>query len=478
MLRDKRPTITVVGFILALTSLGCPAKVRAQKPPGAGAPLPTVTIGSGGISLSAPQPPGGPGAVPGGGGASTLPSPPPRVDDQDDLDGFRRALAVQATAEQISQYLSLLQSTRLIAGKFEDLRALWGTTSSAEEWRAQNLAFQESLDKVRSSNKEFLASFSDRQKSALGEITKKVIAADSRLGDRTKALEGEVNDPTRNQPEFARLCSKFEEALEDFREQLLDLGAEMNVSADNSRPLNPSLAIPPTTNSLTIGGETISVRTSGTISKTASDGAEQVFDLHLTASLGNLEHDITALLRSQLSRSDSCGEQVAIQQAALSPAFPDSKLWVHIHYERWICLGPSGSKMPAELREDNGAITLKISPAMQKDGSLRMIAETTSVEASGVLAEMLRGRPLGDSLRESVTNLFLAIVQNGMNVKAMLPPGLSDCMTMESAKFLKESGHGTLGIALEGHLRLSGDKIAWLDDRQPKAPLETERSQR
>jgi hypothetical protein len=52
-----------------------------------------------------------------------------------------------------------------------------------------------------------------------------------------------------------------------------------------------------------------------------------------------------------------------------------------------------------------------------------------------------------------------------MNVKAMLPPGLSDCMTMESAKFLKESGHGTLEIALEGHLRLSGDKIAWLDDR-------------
>jgi hypothetical protein len=73
MLRDKRPTITVTGFILALTFLGCPAEVRAQKPPGAGVPLPTVTIGGGGISLSALQPPGGPGAVPGG-GASTLPS--------------------------------------------------------------------------------------------------------------------------------------------------------------------------------------------------------------------------------------------------------------------------------------------------------------------------------------------------------------------------------------------------------------------
>jgi hypothetical protein len=34
-----------------------------------------------------------------------------------------------------------------------------------------------------------------------------------------------------------------------------------------------------------------------------------------------------------------------------------------------------------------------------------MVAETTSVEASGVLAEMLRGGPLGDSLHESITKL-------------------------------------------------------------------------
>jgi hypothetical protein len=69
-------------------------------------------------------------------------------------------------------------------------------------------------------------------------------------------------------------------------------------------------------------------------------------------------------------------------------------------------------------------------------------------------------------LRESITNLFLGIVRNGINVKAMFLPGLSGCMTMESAKFLKESGHGTLGITLEGRLRLSDDEIAWLDDRQ------------
>jgi hypothetical protein len=99
---------------------------------------------------------GGPGGAPGGVGASTLPSPPPKVNDQDDLDGFRRALATQATAEQISQYLSLIQSARLIAGKFEDLRALWGRLDRARNGHGQNLAFQESLDKIRSSNKAFL----------------------------------------------------------------------------------------------------------------------------------------------------------------------------------------------------------------------------------------------------------------------------------------------------------------------------------
>jgi hypothetical protein len=59
------------------------------------------------------------------------------------------------------------------------------------------------------------------------------------------------------------LCSKFEEALADFRAQQLDL--EGGMSAENSRPLNTSLAISATTNSSTIGGETISVRTSWTI---------------------------------------------------------------------------------------------------------------------------------------------------------------------------------------------------------------------
>jgi hypothetical protein len=67
-----------------------------------------------------------------------------------------------------------------------------------------------------------------------------------------------------------------------------------------------------------------------------------------------LQQNVGLLLRYQLGKSDRCGQQITIQQAILTPASPASVLVVRLHFERWICLSPSGVKTPIErIRPSN-----------------------------------------------------------------------------------------------------------------------------
>ena len=477
--RYKAPTTSLASFTLmtALLMLTLSLGAAAQKPPaGAGIPIPTISIGSDGIKINLPKPPAGPGMGPGG--PRTMADPPAlHPSDEIELEAFRHALAAQAMPAQVSAYLSLVKSTRAVVGKFEDLRTLLNTESTSTEWPAKRVAFDESLEKARTLNKAFVQSFSEQQKGALREVTSKLIRADSRLADRAKALDARIADLTTKKNDLIGSSLKVEEALADFREQLRVLGKEMYALPDPGEE-QPIFTMPPSTNSVTIGNQTIAVRTSATISRTPAANLDNVVHLQMSSNLGDLQQSITPILQSQLAHFDPCGEQVAIQRAMVSTSSPTTDVWVQLHFERWACVGTSASKTPMEVMEANGTMTVKITPAVEKDGSLSLLTQIEAVEANGMLAEMLRSGPLGDTVREKIKKSLVTVLQNGLNLNAALLSIGPDSAAIETAKFVRDSDSGTLAIALDGHLHLSGEQVAALNGQKSENPPAHESSQR
>jgi len=156
--------------------------------------------------------------------------------------------------------------------------------------------------------------FSEQQKGALKEVTWKLIRADSRLADRAKALDARIADRITKKSELISSSLKVEGALADFREELRVLGKEMYALPDPGEE-QPIFTMPASTNSVTIGNQTIAVRTSATISRAPAANLDNLVHLQMSSNLGDLQQSITPILQSHLAHSDACGERVAIQQA-------------------------------------------------------------------------------------------------------------------------------------------------------------------
>jgi hypothetical protein len=478
--QNRPPATGSVTFTvgIALLVLGFPLKAAAQKPPaGAGIPIPTISIGTDGIKINLPRPPTGPGISPGGPRPTATAPAPPRPSDDAELEAFRRALAAQATSAQVSAYLSLVKSTRTVISKFEDLRAIVDQPSVSAEWTSKKVEFDESLQKARILNKAFIESFSESQKGALTVVTTKLIRADSRLVDQAKALDASVSDLTTNKGEFASATHRFEKTFTDFREQQRLLGEQMYALPDPGEE-QLLFTMPASTNSVTLGDQTIVVRTSSTISRPSTASFDGVVHLRMTANLGDLQQSISSVLQSQLARSDPCGEQVTIQQAMIGTSSPTTDVWVQLHFERWACLGPLPSRTPVEVIEANGSMTVKVTPAVDKDGSLSILTHLEAVEATGMLADMLRSGPLGDAVCAKIKRSFVTALQDSLNLSAVLQPMRPDSATIEAAKFVRDSNGGTLALTLDGHLRLSGEQVAVLNGEKSESPPAHETTQR
>ncbi len=81
----------------------------------------------------------------------------------------------------------------------------------------------------------------------------------------------------------------------------------------------PSVKIP-----LKIKEQSLTITASALISMHSKDKETSIFSLQLTADLGELQQNITALLASQLDKEDACGERIAIEHADLTPVAPAS----------------------------------------------------------------------------------------------------------------------------------------------------------
>jgi hypothetical protein len=166
----------------------------------------------------------------GGGGRRGSPGAGSADTSDAGLADFNRALAVQATTDQISHFPQLTKSTEAARKLAQDCSGLSGKADSATEFSRRTAALKEAVEEAQGSNQDFVKSFTKSQKAGLKELTKKLEKADSEVGKLWKDLERQLGGAKAVTEAIALTADKLEKALEEFQGQQIELGKEMGIT--------------------------------------------------------------------------------------------------------------------------------------------------------------------------------------------------------------------------------------------------------
>jgi hypothetical protein len=384
-----------------------------------------------------------------GGGMPGGMSRPDGVDEKDTLKDFHQALAVQATSQQVAEFQTVVKSTETAQAALQAFQQ-----NSSREGSPSDSAARESLDpaleNARNGIRKFQEGFSTAQKSGLKETTKRLAKSDSDLEQEQKKFD-EIGGTKTAGPEVSSRAKSLAKALASFYEQELALGREMSITLANGQDL--AFTLPQVHNSIRVEQQTIGVDVSGALEQVSTQAGQRTFKLGLLANLSDLQQNITALLRSQLDSSDTCGQRVTIREATLAPTPPSSLMVVTLHFERWTCMRSYGQQTTSELAESDGTVELNLTPAIEKN-VLKIGTAFARIDASGMLADALRSGSLGEDLRDKAARIVLSAALAGTDFETALPPAIRNSTVIQSVRF-QDASVGGLGLALSGHVEIS-----------------------
>jgi len=218
--------------------------------------------------------------------------------------------------------------------------------------------------------------------------------------------------------------------------------------------------MPAVKTALNIENQPIAVTVSGVISGVSAVSAAAAFKLKLAADLSDLQQNMTVLLRSELNRSERCGDRLSVSRATLAPAAPSGLLTATLHYEKWGCAKVFGKQVVKRLAGGNGTIQVRLTPIVDANSTVRLAAEMGSVEADGSLGELLRSGSLGAALRDKVRTTLSSAMEKA-NLAATVPREIQTVTTIQSAEFA-DGGEGRLLLGLTGEVRVSGQQLQLL----------------
>jgi hypothetical protein len=453
--------------MLGITLLASPCTMLAQHGGG----------GGGGM--------GGGGAAGAGGGRNTTPlicvhdcrTLSEGLDTTDYLKNFRRAMAVQANPEQRAAFAKVTQYTQAASDQLQAFRESLQKVPASSPLSDRATAMDQAIEKARAGNQNFLTSFSSAQKSGLEDTTKKLGKADSELDKQIKALDQIVQVVQTAKPgseQISNSAANLDKALAGFQNEQLALGREMSILFDPAGQ-DVTFSLPAVTNSITVGGQSISIPASGAVSRvspaTPAENGHNLFNLKLVADLSDLQLNVTRILRSELTRAPRCGARIEILQATLIPLEPASLVVARVHFERWVC--PPGQQSPTEVAAGEATIEVKLSPSLEPaietkaepkaeptiepNAALHLVSEITRVDATGFLRNSLRSGDLGVTLREQIAASLLSALQQVANLRTTLPPVAQESATLQKAQF-QDAGADQLNLVLDGQLQFSDEQ--------------------
>ena len=389
------------------------------------------------------------GGIPGGTGRPT------GVDDKDSLKDFHHALAVQATSEETAEFQALVKETDAAKTKLQAFSERQ-VKAGAESETTSGAELDQALQKARADSQKFVEGFSTTQKSGLKDLLKKLGKADSDLEVQEKKLT-ESLVPNRIETGIAFLGEGLTRSLKGFVDELLALGREMGVVLAEDSDLTFNLA--EVKNPVSLGNQTISLSQSGVISQVAAANGRRTLKLELIADLSDLKQNITDLLRAHVDMGSGCGERLRIRKATIESSSPASVLVLNMHYERWSCSRLVGQTALQELAEGDGAVEIRVTPVIQKEGSLNLAIEFSRINAGGAMGESLRSGDLGDELRGKLTDVILPVVWAGLNFEKSLPAAVRGSAAVRSARF-QDAGVGRLAIEFDGQMEVSDEQVS------------------
>jgi hypothetical protein len=408
---------------------------------------------------------GGGGGGGAGGGRNSTPvicvhdcrTPQGGLNSEDNLKDFRRALALQASAEQRAAFAKVAQYTQTASDQIKDFQQALQKPPASSTLADRATAVDQAIARARAGNQNFLTSFSDAQKSGLEDLTKKLAKADSELDKQLKTLDDAVQAPKPATEQVAGSASALEREVANFQNEQLALGREMGIllSAEGL-----AFNLPTVTNSINVDGQPVSIPVTGTASRRSVGSGLNVFSVQLTSDLSEFQLNLTGILRSELSRSPRCGERIEVQEATLAPQAPACLVVTSLHYERWACPFGSGQATPTEVADANATLEVKLTPSVQNN-SWTLTSEITRVDAEGFLRASLRTGDLGKDLRDQIAAALLSALQKATDTKATLPAAAQQAATIQKVEF-QDAGADQLTLVIEGQLQLSEDQTKQL----------------
>ncbi|HTE90690.1 MAG TPA: hypothetical protein VK639_17145 [Terriglobales bacterium] len=153
----------------------------------------------------------------------------------DDLKDFKRAMALQASPDQVVQFQRLNESTQVARKSAQDLLKLAENPSKTDLFRPTSV-LASALDEAQTDNQKFLQTFSTVQKSGLKEITKKLGKANSDVTKGSKALTRDLERPPIGGQRISGVAEKLDKALGDLQARQLAIAKEMGIQSEGSSP--------------------------------------------------------------------------------------------------------------------------------------------------------------------------------------------------------------------------------------------------
>jgi ribonuclease D len=165
----------------------------------------------------------------GTGGGPTTPAPSNPTPNSD-ISDFNRAVALQATPDQIAQFQRLTKSTEAAKKDAQTLIQLSQNASNSDSSRYAELSG--AIDDARTNNLQFMRSLSASQQSGLKPQTKRLAKADADLSKQSKALAHESEQRPIDTKKIAGLVEKLDNALSAFQADQTDIGKEMGIQPE------------------------------------------------------------------------------------------------------------------------------------------------------------------------------------------------------------------------------------------------------
>lgn len=394
-----------------------------------------VTAGSArgqrvGTSLGNPAPSGRAG-TPGG------------VEEKDELHGFHRAMALQATNEQMAQFVAMVNKTEAASRELDELKK--SEAAAADEKHFADL--RQAIAEARAEADRFVAGFSPAQKSGLKEEAAKLLKAAVELGDQEKTIEPGA-DARDDAARVAAHADALGKALANFRAQQESPAVEMSIVVPEGTE-EVVFTVPAQKFSTKIAGQPVGVTTSAVITR-PNNGSAGAYKVEATTDLADLQENIGTILAAAMNREERCGERIQIKEVEIDPDIPTVEAIARLHYERWACGAGYGMR---EIGEGNATVNVKLTPSIGPDGRLKISGEVEHGEAEPFLVDLLKTGALGDELSGKMAGAVAAAVPN---LKTALPAA-GDGAVARSVRY-ESLREGDVAVVVSGELQMSDEQ--------------------